>query len=386
MRKSVKGLQNVLNDFFDKLSDNIDTVSKSAYCQSKHKLKYSAYMELSDSVLEEFYKTEKIATYKNHKLLSIDGSYLELPMDKDIIEKYGITKINSTSNKKEYVKARVSVMYDSFNYMPIEAMLSNKNRSEIELALEHIKKAEKNDIIIFDRGYTSYKLFNEIVKQEKYFICRTAKHKFSQIINFFESEEKDIVIELLRPEKLKIEEEKIKVRLIKVELSSGETEVLITNLIDKKKYKREEFKELYWYRWKIETYYDILKTRLNLENFTGKTLDSIEQDFYSTIFISILETIATKEINKELKEKSKENKYEQKVNRSVSFNTIKNNIIDLILRENQTDEELLEVIEKIKNQFRNSPTLNRPNRQFERKKIITWRKVNYYKKYKKYTY
>ena len=46
-------------------------------------------------------------------------------------------------------------------------------------------------------------------------------------------------------------------------------------------------------RWGIETFFGVLKGRLNLENFSGKTAESVKQDFYSTIFISNLETILT---------------------------------------------------------------------------------------------
>lgn len=84
-----------------------------------------------------------------------------------------------------------------------------------------------------------------------------------------------------------------------------------------------EFKALYFKRWDIETYYEILKNRLSLENFTGLSTNSILQDFYATIFISNLESILTDNINEQLKEKTNI-KYTQKVNKSVSFNIIKN--------------------------------------------------------------
>ncbi len=45
----------------------------------------------------------------------------------------------------------------------------------------------------------------------------------------------------------------IKGRLIRVDLPSGETELLITSLLDSKKYTHKIFKELYFKRWKVET-------------------------------------------------------------------------------------------------------------------------------------
>ena len=80
----------------------------------------------------------------------------------------------------------------------------------------------------------------------------------------------------------------IKVRFVRVLLDTGEYEVLVTNLFDEEEFPTEEFKTIYYLRWGIESFYAVLKTRLNLENFSGKTVHSVYQDFYSTIYISEL--------------------------------------------------------------------------------------------------
>lgn len=46
-------------------------------------------------------------------------------------------------------------------------------------------------------------------------------------------------------------------------------------------------------RWGVETFFSIVKGRLCLENFTGKTSEAVKQDFWSTVFISNLETLMT---------------------------------------------------------------------------------------------
>jgi|JI10StandDraft_1071094.scaffolds.fasta_scaffold103875_2 hypothetical protein len=58
---------------------------------------------------------------------------------------------------------------------------------------------------------------------------------------------------------------------------------------------RSEFKVLYFFRWGAEGFYYLLKGRLNLENFTGKSLESVKQDFWSSIYISNVETIFTQD-------------------------------------------------------------------------------------------
>ena len=166
-------------------------------------------------------------------------------------------------------------------------------------------------------------------------------------------------------------------------MSTGEIEVLITNLINQKKYKLEEFAYLYWSRWEVETLYGILKNRLNLENFSGKTLETVEQDFYSTIFVSNLESLLTENTNIKLKERSENNKNELKVNKTVSFNAIKRNIIKLLFEEKINLKKLMQ---KLENEFKQNPTPIRPGRVYERKKGKTKRQIGYYKKREKHTY
>jgi hypothetical protein len=49
------------------------------------------------------------------------------------------------------------------------------------------------------------------------------------------------------------------VKLIKVRLESGESEVLMTSLLGREKYRMRDFKWLYDKRWGVETHPDRLK-------------------------------------------------------------------------------------------------------------------------------
>ena len=80
--------------------------------------------------------------------------------------------------------------------------------------------------------------------------------------------------------------ERLQVRLATVRLSSGELEALATALREEALYPTGQFGELYHQRWGIETYYGLVKSRLDLENFTGLSVEATRQDLYSTIFLS----------------------------------------------------------------------------------------------------
>ncbi len=60
----------------------------------------------------------------------------------------------------------------------------------------------------------------------------------------------------------------MRIRVIKAALPSGEIEALLTNLTEEQ-LPAAEAGELYFKRWGIETAYDTLKSKLQLENFSS---------------------------------------------------------------------------------------------------------------------
>jgi hypothetical protein len=74
-------------------------------------------------------------------------------------------------------------------------------------------------------------------------------------------------------------------RLIRVQLKGGETEVLATSLLDEEAFPRAWFKRLYHLRWGVEEGYKREKSRLEIENFSGLSAQIVQQDFYAKIFV-----------------------------------------------------------------------------------------------------
>jgi len=62
----------------------------------------------------------------------------------------------------------------------------------------------------------------------------------------------------------------LRLRLIRVELESGEIEVLITSLTDEQKFPYEIFMDLYHKRWPVEVDYLFMKQRIEIGNFPAQ--------------------------------------------------------------------------------------------------------------------
>ena len=173
----------------------------------------------------------------------------------------------------------------------------------------------------------------------------------------------------------------ITVRFVSVVLDTGEIEVLITSLMDAS-IKRAEFKTLYFLRWGVEGFFNLIKGRLNLENFTGKSVESVKQDFWSTIFITNVETIFTEETEKEVNHNLKEHCLPKKINKAVSFNAIKNMAFDIFFNDqNKADSK-----EQLIALFKTNMIVQRTDRTALRDEISVRKSYNYQRRNKKHVY
>ena len=375
IKKSSKSIQNSLNDMLLDLGE-VSSITNSAYTQARAKLNYTAFQEYATMASEMFYSDGEYEKYQGFRVLAIDGSVVTLPSSEDISSEFNPMNVRCQIEgfKKEVSQARASVLFDVLNTMAVDASLTNKNKNEENdliaydertLALEHLVYCTKDDLVVMDRGYPSYELFVKY-NQTSNFLVRLKKTSFAKAKFLFNkhSEQKDIVLEIKAHKYLKemLKQEqlpsKMKIRFVQVILDNGTVEVLASNVLDSKKLQTSSFKELYSKRWGIETYYDLIKNRLNLENFTGLTALAVKQDFYATVFLTNYEAMVTYDLNSELRETTQENKYVQKVNKAVSFNLIKHKVFDLLYNDEPIDVMLAQM-EKL---FLTNTIVMRPNR------------------------
>lgn len=108
VRKSVKSIQNILNETQKHLSvlldEDLETISKSAYSQARDKLNYTAFEELANDVSDIIYRDYDYKTYKGFRLLAIDGSMVTLPFNEDIQKEFNtINVVNQYKDKSKTI-------------------------------------------------------------------------------------------------------------------------------------------------------------------------------------------------------------------------------------------------------------------------------------------
>jgi len=389
LRKSLKSVQLVLNEFFDKMDTDLITVTASAFTQARNKMLHTVFVELNrKAVVETFYENDGYEKFRGFRLLGLDGSKVILPNEHEIRRFFGSVRIANQheSTRGEYPIGIASVLYDLLNNIAIDALLGHAKSSETELATEHLLSYQRaDDLLIFDRNYPSYLFLAFLIQNGIGFVGRCSRSSFREAREMFRKKNVRSRIATLEPHHTKKKQImelglplKIRVRFVSVLLETGETEVLVTSLCDESLYVPEDFGELYNIRWNVETFYGTIKGRLCLENFTGKTVESVRQDFYSAVFISGLESVLIGKAREKLAVKNNKNKYHQTVNKAVSFNAIKNHIPDLFHKKQET--EIL--LDKLTRLFMTGAVCKRKKRKFPRKKRPR-ASLNYHKRLKK---
>lgn len=377
-------MQLVLNELMKKL--NWPLVTSSAFTQARKQIKHEAFIELNKkAVVEVMYGDGEYHKWRGMRVLGVDGAKVVLPKNEKMVAEFGGSPKNQHSAEISPF-GLASVLYDVLNKIALDSILAKGKDYEVRLAKGHLENTQMNDLLIFDRNYADYELIATLTAQERDFVIRCSRASFKPVREMFAGKGEDSQIVKLKVSSrqakkiraLELEEE-IKVRLVRVMLDTGEMEVLVTSLLDEQLYPTAEFKGLYFLRWGSETFYDLLKTRLQLENFTGHTVEAVKQDFYATVYLTGLESILTAPAQHILDRKSVHNKYPQQVNQAVSFNAIKNQALQLLFFED--DEQLL--LEELTELFLSKPHCVRKNRSVPRPKFSAHRSLHYHKRRKK---
>jgi hypothetical protein len=386
LRKSVKSLQCLVNEALVGLG--VNTVTASAFSQARYNLKHTAFIELNQkAVVKVFYGDDDYSTYWNKRILAVDGSKIRLPNTSEICKNFGTISYSQGEDSEvqgEHPYALGSVLYDVLNRIAIDATLAKADAYEVDLAIAHLQHTKPDDLLVMDRNYPSYLMLARCIHHQRDFVIRCSAASFAPARKMLKGEGNDSQIVTLIP---CVEQKKailsaglptaIQVRFVRVRLKTGEMEVLVTSLLDEEKYPAHEFLELYRLRWGIETFYGLLKTRLNLENFTGQGVESVRQDFFATIYLSGIESIITNIAQTILNRKL--TKYPQNVNRAVSFNAIKTEAFILLASDQPTDA----VLKRMTTLFIKNPCSVRSHRNPPRKKTSARNLLNYHKRLKK---
>lgn len=352
LKFSRNGIQTELNRFSTFIltdQNKILTCTKSAFSQARKKLSVHAFEYLNKFILRCFYQEAPYRSqWKGFFPVAIDGSTLTLPECKELIDHF---KGCYNQTRKIVSTARISMAYDILNKLILDVRNGAYTTSEGALAREHLAELDpQKHLLVFDRLYPSFNFFLQL-NQMGFKYCFRLSRNWTQA--YMQLRNNDDVIWCLKrnmvyrhgKERLRLEED-FAVRLVKIRLSSGTEEVLLTNLFED--FNVLDLKHLYAMRWQIEETYKRMKQVAQIEYFSGKTVQAIEQDIYArVVMLNIASLIETQSLQVRIEEDliDKIVRYKQQVNRTQVYLMLRDQLYSLLLAKQRLSiDSILELL------------------------------------------
>jgi hypothetical protein len=284
-------LQARLNKFYGQAKGG-RAISQPAFTKLRANFDHTPFeIILRDLVEEEYSGKYELPTWQGLHVFAVDGSYLQLPQEPAIIKEFGV---RGGEDKRGVVRAGAgaSVLYDVLHGWALDPIITGcdmNERAQLEKHIAYLCGAlpniVENALILLDRGYPSHKIF-ALMEQEGLRFCIRCQRSFLPEVSLAPLGSSTITLKSGQS-----------LRIVKFLLGSGETETLLTNLFD---LPEDEFPALYAMRWGVETMYHKLKQIVCVEQFSGRTPNSVRQDFWASFVMLLFAVMFQKEADNEI--------------------------------------------------------------------------------------
>ncbi len=218
--------------------------------------------------------------YKNYRVCAVDMTTVALPAYKDIIREFQCPK-DARGKTTGAPKGTLTALWDVSTNTPIDWRMEKVYSSERFAAHSLLESLSQNDLVIMDRGYPSRRILDQLINQKTAFLIRMttgAAGGFKEVKEFADDKlawDREVI---LHDNNQRKGEPRLRVRLMKRRLSSGQVAVFATNLYGIRSHKRRALCDLYCYRWDIETAFKEMKVWYKLENFSARYAEGIHQE------------------------------------------------------------------------------------------------------------
>jgi hypothetical protein len=278
-----------------------EAVHRSALTRARKQVSWTVFRDILKDAVDLAYKLwprDPCYSWHGMTVIGIDGSKDDLPATDENRKEFDPQSGLDHEGRGHYPQCLVSTAYDVFRRLPVARTVVSIHGSEREEALALVSSIPHGAVLLFDRGYPSYQLICSLRDHYNgYFLFRCpAECTFPAVEEFVRSGREQGYI-LLHPsnsflqglsrrqrKKAKV----IQLRIIRLVSPDGTVSVLLTNLLNRSNFACEEIITLYFRRWEVESYYRDEKVVLEIEQFHGKSSNSIRQELYAVAIMSVI--------------------------------------------------------------------------------------------------
>lgn len=356
-----------IQEFFDSLGKGLESSTKGAFSLQRTKLQALFFQVWNQWLVDCFYHyyADKVKRWRGFRVQAVDGSTAYLLNKKEVIEHFG----TQDNHRVSIAMARVMQVHDILNDITVWGDIRPIGESEQAIMAEQVRHLYKDSLTLFDRGYPSYSLMYLLLNEEtpRHFVMRCKVGFNKEVKQFLSSRKASKIIELVPTDSaiaslgeqgyIVTATTKLKIRIVKIKLGTGETEVLLTDLYDEKLFTLDDLKYLYGLRWGIETSYNKQKNQQQMEQFSGHRVICIQQDYAAGLLVANLQSLIEKQCENYLWKINAKRKHRYRINRNVSWASLKHNIIKLF-----ADYEVEEILLQLQQAFERYIEPVRPGR------------------------
>ena len=346
-------LQARLNIFFDKTQGG-EPMSQQAFSKLRNNFDHTPLELMARGLVKKEYSGEyELPLWKGYHLISVDGTTIQLPREEVLRSEFGVLGGGTCPG------AGVSMVYDVLNGWVLDATITHSKMNERKELLKHLEfltqempHITENSLFLHDRGYASLAIFAKMHEIGIKYVMRCKKSDLKEINK---APLGDSLVKLRNG---------ITIRVIKFKLeNSDDIKILATNEFD---LPADDFPDLYTKRWGIETLYNELKNIISIEKFSGRTVNSILQDFWASIVLINSVAVFMKDANEEATKlrAGKQNKHVYKSQVSMTVVTLRDQFVFYTLMSDQNDRA--EKLNKIIKMIARKVSCIRKNRSYKR--------------------
>jgi hypothetical protein len=357
---------------------NPKTLSGAALCKARKKLDEQIFKDMNSGVIEKYETIDRDDDWFGHRIFAVDGTKLNLP--RDLKDEGFVVPANC-----HYPIGLCSAIYRLKSKIPIDFELAAHN-DERKCAETHLKHLNPNDVVVYDRGYLSYRMLNEHTRCGIHGVFRLCSQTFPVIQDFMASSDLDRIVTImpaydsrspLRAKYPGMEISPIQFRVVRYKYDS--TTYFVGTTLLAPEYTVNDLSDLYHARWSIEELYKISKSLIGVEEFHSKSAQGVRQEIFAHFFaITLSRLIANhtedslnsnpkkfRKLRRDAKRSSEQLKTERtRVNFKNCLLSFDRHLLQLIL----SDQELRStVLTEAMSEVSNVSSRTRTGRSFERR-------------------
>jgi hypothetical protein len=268
-------------------SASIKVAGNSGISQARTRLGWEPLRQLHDEIVKPIaVKATKGAWYRGWRLVSLDGSTLDVADERNNDEAFG--RPGASRGASAYPQIRFVSLAEIGTHVLFGTQMAGCTTSEIALSRTVLPHLERGMLCLADRNFFGFPLWAQAaatnaellwrVKKNMRLVCEKRLPDGSYLSRIFASE---------RDWRHKTNGATVRVIDYRLDGVVGAEPVyrLVTTILNHEKAPASELAALYHERWEIETAFDELKTHLRGARIVlrSKTPDLVRQEFYGLL-------------------------------------------------------------------------------------------------------